>query len=82
MPVMLDKSAEEEYPALVRVFPLLSIRDDARLAEALTVIEGLMDKAERSAAEEAFLEALTDLAETYEAAHVAIPPTSGREALH
>ena len=81
MPAILDTSTEEEYLALVRAFPLLSIRDDAYLAEALAVIDRLTDKAERSAAEEAYLEALTDLVETYEAAHVAIPPTSGREAL-
>jgi HTH-type transcriptional regulator/antitoxin HigA len=81
MSAIQDKTTEEEYLALVRTFPLLSIRDDAHLAEALAVIDRLTDKAERSAAEEAYLAALTDLVETYETAHVVIPPTSGREAL-
>jgi HTH-type transcriptional regulator/antitoxin HigA len=81
MPAMLDKPAEEEYVALVRAFPLVSIRDDAHLAEALVVIDRLTALAERSAAEEAYLGALTDLVETYENAHVAIPPISGVEAV-
>ena len=81
MPGMLDETTAGEYIALVRAFPLLSIRDDAHLADALAVIDRLTDQTERSAAEEAYLAALTDLVETYETAHVAIPPTSGREAL-
>lgn len=81
MATILDKTTEEEYVAQVRAFPLLSIRDDQHLAEALSVIDGLLGKPERSAAEEAYLGALTDLVETYEDAHVEIPPTSGRDAL-
>ncbi len=81
MPAMLDKTTEEEYLALVRTFPLLSIRDDGRLAEALGVIDQLNEQAERSAPQEMYLAALTDLVETYENAHVVIPPTSGRAAL-
>jgi HTH-type transcriptional regulator/antitoxin HigA len=81
MPAILDKPTEEEYLALVRAFPLLSIRDDAHLAAALAVIDRLTGQAERSAAAAAYLAALTDLVETYESAHVVIPPTTGREAL-
>lgn len=81
MPKVLDRVTEEEYIALVRAFPLVSIRDDTHLIEALTVIDTLIDRAERSPAEETYLGALTDLVETYEAAHVAIPPTSGVDAL-
>jgi hypothetical protein len=51
MPAILDKSAEEGHLALVRAFPLLSIRDESHLAEALVVIDRLADKTERSAAE-------------------------------
>lgn len=81
MPKVLDRVTEEAYIGLVRAFPLVSIRDDAHLAEALVVIDALTDKAERSLAEETYLGALTDLVETYEAAHVVIPPTTGVDAL-
>ena len=81
MAVILDQTSEEAYLALVRAFPLVSIRDDAHLDEALTVIDGLMDQPMRSAAQEVYLGALTDLVETYENAHVVIPPTSGVDAL-
>lgn len=71
--------ATDEYLALVRAFPLVSIRDAAHLDAAIQVIDRLIDKPEndRSEAEEAYLGALTDLVETYEAAHVHIPPVSG-----
>lgn len=81
MPTILDHDANEEYLALVRAFPLVSIRDDAHLARSLQVIDRLIEKPTRSAAEEEYLSALTDLVETYENAHVAIPPTVGVEAL-
>lgn len=70
----------DEYLALVRAFPLVSIRDDAHLDAAVTVIDGLIDKATRSAAE-AYLGALTDLVETYENAHVIFPAQTGVNAL-
>ncbi len=53
------------------------IRDDAHLREALETIDQLVEKPERSEAEEAYLSALTDLVETYENAHVVIPPVTG-----
>jgi HTH-type transcriptional regulator/antitoxin HigA len=81
MPTVLDPATEAEYLALVRAFPLVSIRDDTHLAEALENIDRLVEQAQRSAAEEAYLGALTDLVETYEGAHVPIPPTSGIEAV-
>ena len=81
MAVIPDKATEEEYLALVRSFPLVSIRDDAHLAQALAVIDRLIEQQTRSAAEEAYLGALTDLVEIYEAAHVTVPPTTGVEAL-
>ncbi len=71
----------DEYLALVRAFPLVSIRDDVHLDTAVTVIDGLIDKATRSTAEEAYLGALTDLVETYENAHVVFPPQTGVDAL-
>jgi HTH-type transcriptional regulator / antitoxin HigA len=71
----------EEYLALVRAFPLAHIRDDAHLDAAVAVIDRLLDQEERSAAEETYLDALTDLVETYEEAHVPIPVRSGVDAL-
>lgn len=81
MATILDKTTEEEYLALVHAFPLISIRDDAHLAEALAVMDALLEQPERRVAEEEYLRALTDLVETYEHAHVVIPPVSGVEAL-
>jgi antitoxin component HigA of HigAB toxin-antitoxin module len=78
MAAILDKTTAEEYLTLVRAFPLVSIRDEAHLSEALAVIDQLL---ERSTAEEEYLRALTDLVETYENAHVTIPTVSGVEAL-
>lgn len=73
--------AYDEYLALVRAFPLISIGDDQQLAEALQEIDRLLDRSERSTAQEAYLGALTDLVETYEAAHIVIPPVRGVAAL-
>jgi hypothetical protein len=42
----------------------------------MAVIDRLLDKGDRSPAEEMYLDALTDLVETYEEAHVAIPARS------
>ncbi|MGH2343992.1 MAG: helix-turn-helix domain-containing protein [Chloroflexota bacterium] len=94
MALDLDTSAEEKtlqdlvippigekYLTLVRRFPLLSIHDDTHLAQALEVIDRLIDNGTRSEDEEAYLQALTDLVETYENAHVPFPPRSGVDAL-
>lgn len=81
MVMIMDQATEEQYLALVRAFPLISIRDDTHLAKALAVIDQLLDIPERSIAEEEYLQALTDLVETYENVHVAIPPVSGVDAL-
>ena len=71
----------DEYWGLVRAFPLAHIRDDAHLDAAVAVIDRLRDKGARSPAEEMYLDALTDLVETYEEAHVSIPARSGVDAL-
>ena len=81
MTTMLSASTEEEYLALVRAFPLLSIRDDAHLEEALARLDQLTDAPQRSDAEDIYLAALTDLVESYENAHVVMPPISGVAAL-
>jgi HTH-type transcriptional regulator/antitoxin HigA len=81
MSTRLNHAVEEEYVALVRAFPLISIRDDAHLTAALAVLDRLVEKPSRSAADDAYLGALTDLVETYEDAHVAIPLVTGVDAL-
>lgn len=73
--------SSDEYLALVRAFPLVSIHDDAHLDAAVSIIDRLVDKAAHSPAEEAYLGALTDLVETYENAHVVFPPQTGVDAL-
>lgn len=81
MATILDTAAEQEYLALIHVFPLVSIRDDAYPDEAVAVIDRLLDQQPRSVAQEEYLSALTDLVEIYENVHVAIPSTTGIEAL-
>jgi HTH-type transcriptional regulator/antitoxin HigA len=73
--------ATEEYLALVRAFPLTRIRDDAHLDAAMAVVDRLIDQPTRSPAEDAYLDALTDLVESYENTHVVIPPRTGVDAL-
>jgi HTH-type transcriptional regulator / antitoxin HigA len=77
MPTALDQIIEQEYLQLVRDFPLVSIRDDAHVAEALAVLDRLFATPDRTPAQELYLGALTDLVETYENAHVSVPPVSG-----
>src|SRR5678815_770657 len=81
MAMIMDNATEEQYLALVRAFPLVSIHNDAHLEEAVAVIDRLLDIPERSTAEEEYLQALTDLVEVYEEAHVVIPTVSGLDAL-
>jgi HTH-type transcriptional regulator/antitoxin HigA len=81
MAMIMDNATEEQYLALVRAFPLVSIHNDAHLEEAVAVIDRLLDIPERSTAEEEYLQALTDLVEVYEDAHVVIPTVSGLDAL-
>jgi HTH-type transcriptional regulator/antitoxin HigA len=81
MAMIMDNATQEQYLALVRAFPLISIHNDTHLAEALVVIDWLLDIPNRSDAEEEYLQALTDLVAAYEDAHVAVPPVSGIDAL-
>ena len=81
MAITMDKVTEEQYLALVRAFPLVSIHSDAHLDEAVAVIDQLLDIPKRSIAEEEYLQALTDLVAVYEDAHVVFPTVSGLDAL-
>ena len=64
---------------MVRAFPLVSIRDNAHLDAAIAQLHRLLDIAERSEGEEAYLGALTDLIEVYENQHIRIRKASGVE---
>jgi len=73
--------APDDYLTLVRVFPLASIRDGAHLGEAIAVMNRLTTGRALSSGEDMYLLALADLIETYENAHIHIPPLSGVELL-
>lgn len=69
----------EDYLALVRAFPLVSIKDDDQLTAALAVFEPLFTLPQHTAAQTAYIEALADLIDAYETSHVAIRQPSGVE---
>ena len=71
------RTAPASYLKLVNAFPLVSIRTDAQLAEAQTVLDALLQK-EQGTGERLYLDALTDLIETYE--HAAHPLPDAPEA--
>ena len=70
----------DTYFDLVRAFPLVHIRDDAHLDDALGMIEELL-ASDPDEGTQAYLDALTDLVEVYEAEHVRIPDASGADVL-
>ncbi len=74
----IDHNEEmEEYWRLAREFPLVSIRDDTHLEEALDVVDRLTDGLQRARGAEEYLRALTDLVYVYEQAHVTWPSVTG-----
>jgi HTH-type transcriptional regulator / antitoxin HigA len=81
MAAQLTDTDLADYLALCRTFPLLSIRDDAYLDEAISRVDALIDRDELSPGEQAYLEALSDLVELYEEEHIKMPPVSGVDML-
>ena len=76
------KTAEmEDYWRHVQAFPLVPIRDDAHLEQALEIIDRLTDQPQRSEGAEEYLGALADLVYVYEQEHVTWPPVSGVDVL-
>ncbi len=71
----------DEYLALVRAFPLMHIRDEDHLTDALAMFEPLFVKRDQSEAEKAYLAVLTDLIEAYENATVQATERSGVDML-
>jgi len=70
----------DTYFKLVREFPLVPIRDDEHLEQAIAVINRLLTQ-ERDDDEEAYLNVLTDLVEAYEDEHVPIGDASEADVL-
>jgi HTH-type transcriptional regulator/antitoxin HigA len=68
------------YFELVKQFPLIHIRDDGHLDAAQEIIDRLLGEDLDEGAQE-YLDALTDLVETYEDRHVLIPDASEADVL-
>ncbi len=69
-----------EYFSLVRKFPLVPIRDDAHLAKALTMVEGLL-KRDLDEGSESYLNVLSVLVEDYEDGIGSTPDASEADVL-
>jgi HTH-type transcriptional regulator/antitoxin HigA len=72
---------EDRYLDLVRQFPLRPLRSTADLDAAVAVIDGLIDQARLTAAEQDYLDVLSDLVEAYEAEAIPIRPVGDAELL-
>lgn len=58
--------AQDRYLELVQRFPLRPLRTDADLDAAVAVVDELLDRGTLSAAEQDYLDVLSDLVEVYE----------------
>jgi HTH-type transcriptional regulator/antitoxin HigA len=74
-------TVNEAYWRLVSEFPLVPIRDDAHLEQALEIIDHLTDTFQHDTGTEAYLGALADLVYVYEQEHVTWPPVTGVDVL-
>lgn len=70
----------DTYWKLVRRFPLIHIRDEAHLDEALAVLGGLL-RQDRDEGAQDYLDVLTDLVAAYEDEHVAMADVSEADVL-
>jgi HTH-type transcriptional regulator / antitoxin HigA len=81
MPVKkTSRNLPQTYFALVKQFPLAHIRDDGHLDAAQAMIDRLLEERLDNGSQE-YLDALTDLVETYEDKHVSIPDASEADVL-
>ncbi len=76
----IARSLPVTYFKLVERFPLVHIADDDQLEAASSVIDGLLQE-NLDAGGQAYLDALTDLVERYEAEHVEIADVSEADVL-
>ena len=74
------RTLPDTYFDLVRRFPLTHIRDDSHLSAAQEVLDRLLEQ-DLDEGEQEYLDALTDLVETYEGEHVPIPDASEADVL-
>lgn len=72
---------EDRYLELVRRFPLRPLRSDDDLDEAVAVIDSLIDLPKLSAAEQDYLDVLSDLVEAYEDETIEIPAVGDSDLL-
>ncbi len=70
----------DTYFALVEQFPLTHIRDDEHLEQAQEMLDRLLQE-ELDEGSQEYLDALTDLVETYEDNHQPIPDASEADVL-
>lgn len=71
----------DRYLELVQRFPLRPIRSDEELERAIFMVNELIDRDERDADEEDYLDVLSDLVEKYETEQHPIPPASDADML-
>jgi HTH-type transcriptional regulator/antitoxin HigA len=79
--ISFKDNASNSYMALVRAFPLASIKSGKHLAAAQEVMDRLLAEAALDDGEDMYLDALSDLVATYEDEHHAIAPASDAEML-
>ena len=70
----------DTYWKLVKRFPLIHLRDEAHLDEALAVLDGLL-RQDRDVGAQAYLDVLTDLVAAYEDEHVVMADVSEADVL-
>jgi len=75
------EDARDGYLELVVQFPLRPIRSDEELAEAVRMVDSLLDRRNLSSEEEDYLEVLGDLIERYEGEAHPMAPVSDAEML-
>jgi HTH-type transcriptional regulator/antitoxin HigA len=74
------RTMPDTYWKLVRRFPLVHIRDDVHLDEALEVLNRLLEQ-DRDVGAQEYLDVLTDLVRAYEDAHISISDASEADVL-
>jgi HTH-type transcriptional regulator/antitoxin HigA len=72
----------DAYLRLIRQFALRPIRSDEELAQAIRVVDELIDREELVQDEQDYLDVLSDLVENYESEAHPVPPASDAEVLH
>lgn len=72
---------QDRYLELIREFPLRRIQRDEELADAIRVIDSLIDKDKLSKAEDDYLDILSDLVHEFEEEHIPMGNTPAHEML-